>query len=345
MAIVFSDHVAYADSSINDGGSGSVSVVVPTHSEADGDILVVVGRTTSVPAGWSSIYTSGGHTILYKVLGIGEPASYLFTPPNIWANQSLHSYLVKGAADPATYTVVSGASPAASGGTAIAPAITAGYEGVSTTTFHGYFSDTNFTLTSTPSGYSLEGSVDSSLIPVPQYIAKFMSWVYSKPVPAGLEGSATFTYSPGWRGGIAYHSAWVTQPEVTVLTPNGGEELTPGVPYNITWSSINLTDSLLIEYSADDFVTPVTIVASTTNDGLYEWTVPNLPGDYKIRITCTTDASITDVSDAVFTIPAVGATEIGVGWNSNINQLKWNSNATPLKWNSNISPMKWNSNL
>ncbi|MCM8780567.1 MAG: hypothetical protein NC908_01395 [Candidatus Omnitrophica bacterium] len=93
-------------------------------------------------------------------------------------------------------------------------------------------------------------------------------------------------------------------PKFTILTPNGGptEELTVGDNYEITWSYVGTVDSIKLEYSVDDFVTPVTIVESTANDGSHIWKVPNVPTDTaKVRISFSNPYAY-DTSDSTFKI-------------------------------------------
>ncbi|RMZ50182.1 T9SS C-terminal target domain-containing protein, partial [Flavobacteriaceae bacterium PRS1] len=58
------------------------------------------------------------------------------------------------------------------------------------------------------------------------------------------------------------------------------------------------------EYSKDGFVSDTnTITTSTTDDGSYDWTIPNDPSStVTVRISDASDASINDVSDADITI-------------------------------------------
>jgi hypothetical protein len=58
-----------------------------------------------------------------------------------------------------------------------------------------------------------------------------------------------------------------------------------------------------IEYSTDSGTTWIEIAASTENDGIYAWTVPDAVSETcYVRITDTENGDLTDTSDAVFTI-------------------------------------------
>ncbi|ROL62000.1 choice-of-anchor D domain-containing protein [Bacteroidetes/Chlorobi group bacterium ChocPot_Mid] len=100
----------------------------------------------------------------------------------------------------------------------------------------------------------------------------------------------------------------ITVPGISVLTANGGENLCPGASYNITWSSVGVTN-VKIELSSNggsDFST--TLIANTNaSTGSWTWNIPSdlTPGNqYKIRITDITDNNRYDISDANFTISA-----------------------------------------
>ncbi|MCC2672939.1 MAG: repeat-containing protein, partial [Armatimonadetes bacterium] len=93
---------------------------------------------------------------------------------------------------------------------------------------------------------------------------------------------------------------------VTVTAPNGGESWTAGTSQAITWSSANLSGSVKLEYSATGGAPWTTIAASTANDGSENWTVPNAPTTQaRVRISAVDAPSVSDTSNANFTITAV----------------------------------------
>ncbi|NQZ77922.1 MAG: hypothetical protein HRT61_17725, partial [Ekhidna sp.] len=107
-------------------------------------------------------------------------------------------------------------------------------------------------------------------------------------------------------------------PTVTVLTPNGGESLTEGVPYDITWDYTGFPDTEFIEIrlSTDggsnySILNDGTFATYPTNT--YSWTPTGAQAstDALIQIANTTQ-SVTDESDAVFTIDAAPAPTITV---------------------------------
>ncbi len=95
-------------------------------------------------------------------------------------------------------------------------------------------------------------------------------------------------------------------PTLTLTAPNGGETWTIGDQAQITWTSTNLSGDVHLEYSTDGFATsPHTIAAATSNDGAYTWLVPDDPSTtVMVRVGSTVTATISDTSDAVFTIAA-----------------------------------------
>ncbi|MEM6642511.1 MAG: T9SS type A sorting domain-containing protein [Bacteroidota bacterium] len=114
------------------------------------------------------------------------------------------------------------------------------------------------------------------------------------------ESDGIFTISPA------------TQPLITILTPNGGEEITVGEEYEITWTSENvtLTDFLEIRWSTNggDSFTTIDDGTFESRNGSYTWTVPDVAGENnRIQIVNTT-LSISDQSDANFSI--VSAREV-----------------------------------
>jgi len=131
---------------------------------------------------------------------------------------------------------------------------------------------------------------------------------------------------------------------VEVTSPNDGEILASGTVHSVAWTSFGGGGQLKIElYTASSQV--LTIVASTPDDGSYDWTVPAdiLSGaDYRIKITSTSDARVFDYSDGPFVIEGmaelqtiiVKSPEGGSIWESGT------SHAITWTWSGNISCVK-----
>src|SRR5437867_842440 len=97
------------------------------------------------------------------------------------------------------------------------------------------------------------------------------------------------------------------QGAVTLTAPNGGETWIVGENRNITWTRIGSIANVKLEYSANGtFSDAVTIAASPpAAGGRYACVVPHkTPTDVKVRISDASDATVTDISNANFTIQA-----------------------------------------
>jgi hypothetical protein len=171
------------------------------------------------------------------------------------------------------------------------------------------------------------------------------------------DGSANWTIPPGTTPGTDYKIRiesldfpavfdfsnadfeidTVSPPFITVTSPNGGESWAAGSFHQILFDE-NLTGNVKIElykggvYDSD-------INASTSSDGSTNWTIPagQTPGsDYKVKITSLSDTTISDFSDADFTISAfvppfvtVTSPNGGEGWARGVQyQITFNDNIT-----------------
>lgn len=92
-------------------------------------------------------------------------------------------------------------------------------------------------------------------------------------------------------------------PTIDVTSPNGGENWRVGNSYDITWTSLNFTGNVKIEYSTNAGSSWMTIISSTPDDGVHPWTVPNTPtAQGRVRVSDAVDGDPSDISDADFTI-------------------------------------------
>jgi hypothetical protein len=100
------------------------------------------------------------------------------------------------------------------------------------------------------------------------------------------------------------------QPTVTVTYPNGGEELTGGQEYTLTWSAADNVGVTSIDILAswDGGATyPTTIAAGGSNDGAFGWAVPDTAcTTVRVRVVAHDAAGLAqfDDSNANFTIAA-----------------------------------------
>ncbi len=99
----------------------------------------------------------------------------------------------------------------------------------------------------------------------------------------------------------------LTEPSITVLTPNGGEQWYSGSSDNILWKSTNI-ENVKIEYSINNGASWNTIVESAPSTGFYAWkNIPDVNSLLcKIRISDAKDEIPSDVSDDVFSITNKG---------------------------------------
>ncbi len=99
----------------------------------------------------------------------------------------------------------------------------------------------------------------------------------------------------------AKYTEWTKS--LTVIQPNGGENIDQDSTYSIQWSSEGNIDHVKLEYSTNDFSTATTITSSTANDGSYSWSVPEIESTtVKVRVSDASDSNVNDTSDGNFTI-------------------------------------------
>jgi uncharacterized repeat protein (TIGR01451 family) len=106
---------------------------------------------------------------------------------------------------------------------------------------------------------------------------------------------------------IADAVRFVPVASVLVVVPNGGESWQMGSVQPITWSAINVSGNVRLELLKG--ATMVRTLAPTVPvvQGSFAWTLPAdlvAGDDYRVRITSTTESTLTDQSDAPFTITA-----------------------------------------
>ncbi|PKL82438.1 MAG: hypothetical protein CVV24_10090 [Ignavibacteriae bacterium HGW-Ignavibacteriae-3] len=94
----------------------------------------------------------------------------------------------------------------------------------------------------------------------------------------------------------------VVQKSIKVISPNGGEKWEAGTAQNITWNASNV-QKVKVDLTTDKGSNWTNIVDNYSG-GAYEWSVSSALNSTQcqIRVTDYTDNSISDVSDATFTI-------------------------------------------
>jgi len=95
----------------------------------------------------------------------------------------------------------------------------------------------------------------------------------------------------------------ITAPTIKLLTPAGGEQLSKGLPINISWISVGEMGTLTLEFSTDNGGSWQVLSDHVDNTGSFQWTVA---GSYSpwclFRLSSTTIPSVMDVSMAPFEI-------------------------------------------
>ena len=124
-----------------------------------------------------------------------------------------------------------------------------------------------------------------------------------------------------------------SDPIITVTSPNGYENWGAASSHNITWTSQGTVGNVKIEYSIDNGDFWTVIIASTENDGLFPWTLPEVDSNQCLVRVSETDGSPTDTSDNVFTIfpPSITVTSPNGGENWQVNSqhtITWTSTGT-----------------
>jgi hypothetical protein len=95
-------------------------------------------------------------------------------------------------------------------------------------------------------------------------------------------------------------------PGITVVSPNGKEDLPADSTYDIKWISHKTSDEVKIEYSLNGGIDWAEITASTPNDGSHLWTAPDTTSNNCLisisDIKSSTYEIVSDTSDLMFTI-------------------------------------------
>ncbi|MCP4214162.1 MAG: hypothetical protein GY765_05875, partial [bacterium] len=126
----------------------------------------------------------------------------------------------------------------------------------------------------------------------------------------------------------------VSLADLSVAVPNGGEQWVVGSSQTISWNSGGTVGLIKIEYSTSNGADWLPIAASTLNDGVFSWTVPDSASDQCLVRISESDGNLVDVSDAAFSIVTnptltVTAPNGGEDWTVGSSQtITWNSGGT-----------------
>lgn len=92
--------------------------------------------------------------------------------------------------------------------------------------------------------------------------------------------------------------------------PNGGEILSAGAVYPVTWTASQSISTLDMEISTDNGQSWSSEATSIENNGLYQWTVPSVASDQCLIKLSDPDSQATVQSKTVFSIEISGIIEI-----------------------------------
>ena len=95
----------------------------------------------------------------------------------------------------------------------------------------------------------------------------------------------------------------ITSPLIKLLSPSGGEQLSKGAPFKITWISAGDLGKLKLEYSTDNGGSWQAVSDQIDNSGSYAWTVPGAYSPWcLVRLSSISAPSAADVIPVPFEI-------------------------------------------
>ncbi|HRG59539.1 MAG TPA: PKD domain-containing protein [Bacteroidia bacterium] len=129
-------------------------------------------------------------------------------------------------------------------------------------------------------------------------------------------------------------------PSISLVSPNGGEIFLQNTPNHvIQWTGTGIGNTIKLEYSLDAGANWTTIISSFASvNNVYYWFTPNvISNQCLVRVTSNSNQTLTDISDAEFTISSStpqltmltpnGGEYLNQGYYYNIT---WNRNNIPL---------------
>jgi hypothetical protein len=128
------------------------------------------------------------------------------------------------------------------------------------------------------------------------------SWVVTSPTSTQCRVRVTSVSYPSVTD-MSNANFTIAQRSITVTSPNGGETWFLGNTKNITWTSVGAGSNVNIDISRDGGTAWSNIVSNTPNDGTHSWVVTSPTSTQcRVRVTSVTYPSVTDMSNANFTI-------------------------------------------
>jgi hypothetical protein len=122
----------------------------------------------------------------------------------------------------------------------------------------------------------------------------------------------------------------ISSPNISVLSPNGGERWQMGETKPITWNAGVSITNVELHYSTDngDNWHPINLSVNAAL-GTYDWTIPDEPSaQYLVRVRDASNHDDYDISDKPFAVPGVKLTSFDGGASylyGTTQQITWNS--------------------
>jgi len=108
----------------------------------------------------------------------------------------------------------------------------------------------------------------------------------------------------GWLAGMGPPEVYATSADnlsVTLTAPNGGGSYIAGDSISVTWTSVGTFSSFDLEYSTNNGSSWTSIATGVTSP--YAWTAPStVSSQYLVRVTGNGATTVTDTSDATFSV-------------------------------------------
>ncbi len=173
-------------------------------------------------------------------------------------------------------------------------------------------------------------------------------------LPVGVTGASKFwasagVYSVKVQARCSIHtsvvSPWsapisVVITGISVVSPNGGEFWETGSTQTIRWVYTGSPGKYVkVELLKGDEVNRTISKRTSTSRGYYKWKISStqVPGDYQVRVTSTSNSACTDTGDGNFTIPpptiSVVSPNGGEFWETGSTQtIRWVYTGSPGKY-------------
>ena len=165
----------------------------------------------------------------------------------------------------------------------------------------------------------------------------FVSWKIVGDGDIADSSSASTTVTLAGEAIVTAHFSSGSSGLLVLTSPNGGEEWAVGSTQKITWVSVNVSGNVKLDIYKNDVLDSTITPGISVAAGTYAWIVPATQtsgSDYRIKVTSASDISVSDESDADFsiisditvtltmavsptdsgtTVPSVGTTTVSAG--------------------------------